>query len=98
MRLLGRFVRLVFQRAIMTDKMTLPEIEQLQRDMDDLQTWCGLLMARDNPVPRSRQAWDVIQRARIAIVELRQTKCFQNGKGSTEPVHFLHTLAQEQHP
>ena len=95
MRLLGRFVRLVFQRAIMTDKMTLPEIEQLQRDMDDLQTWCGLLMARDNPVPRSRQAWDVIQRARIAIVELRQTKPANLG---TQLSGNSRQLTQEQQP
>ena len=63
----------------MTKPMTVPEIESLQRDMDDLQTWCTLLMSNANPVPRSRQAWDVIQRARIAIVELRQAAAIPDG-------------------
>ncbi len=43
-----------------------PETQDLLRELNDLQTWCALLMPT---IPKAREAWDLVQRTRIHIIE-----------------------------
>ena len=49
------------------------ETFNIMRELDDLQTWTTLLMCRN--VPKARDAYDLVQRARAFIVERVFHKC-----------------------
>lgn len=52
-----------------------PEAAALLHDLSRMQTWATMLMARSNPTPGAREAFDLIQRTRAFVVE----RCLADG-------------------
>lgn len=55
------------ERSLAFGRHTYTEKDAILYELNDLQTWATVLMSRQ--VPKAREAWDLIQRTRIFIIE-----------------------------